>query len=377
VLCCCLAAEKTFNFVERRALAATPRSTTATQRSRPALAHVFSPAFSVFLLLLRAAMAAETLLATISSSRGAACAAAVERAAAAPAFFSFAAVLALPSVRELGPSHPAVALARLLAHGSLEDARAAPAGALPASFAPGSPAWRKAQAVTLQAAALRARELPYDALLAATGAGGDAELEALVRDAVYAGLLDGRLDARGRRLVVAHAAGRELPPGDAPALAALAADLKRWRAGIAGALDAVAATADAVAAGARAEGAWAADVGRAIDAAAAAAARAAAAKQAAADERSAHGGGHGGARGLGAYGFGEDEGDDDGEGGDGGGGGGGMDDDSPAGARGAARGGGARAAAGGGGARAPKRRAGPAGGVVAAGAAAPSAPGGR
>lgn len=222
------------------------------------------------------AMSDATILATIAACKGGACAGQIERAAAAPHFFNFAAVCRLESVRELGEAHPAAALARLLAYGTLADALALPPGALPASFAPGAPAFRKAQVVSLQAAALSSRSLSYDAARAATGARGDAELEALVLEAAYAGLLDARLDQRERRVAVAAAAGRGVPPGDATALDALARDLARWRAGIGGALDAVARTADAVAAGARAEGAWAAHVARAVDAAAVAAARAAA-----------------------------------------------------------------------------------------------------
>ena len=116
-----------------------------------------------------------------------------------------------------GAAAPAAAAFSALdtfAYGTRGDLSAEAAAVLSA------PALHKLQMLSLLTACARAVEVAYDAAAAAAACvADDAALEALWIDCVYRGLARGRLDARGRRVLVEWVAGRDVHPDAVASLA--------------------------------------------------------------------------------------------------------------------------------------------------------------
>ncbi|GMK59979.1 hypothetical protein CspeluHIS016_0901960 [Cutaneotrichosporon spelunceum] len=166
----------------------------------------------------------EPFLILARGTKGAGAAKAILDATAASGVYTFGELLEVASIKELesDPTHgKSYRLLQLFAYGTLADFTASPD-----AFPPLTPAHvTKLKHLTLLSLALQARALPYDQLTPALGAGSTPELEALIIDTIYAGLLTGKIHHHEQVLHVDSVTGRDLRPSG---LATVKAGLETW-----------------------------------------------------------------------------------------------------------------------------------------------------
>eukprot|EP00038_Savillea_parva_P010464 m.190545 g.190545 ORF g.190545 m.190545 type:complete len:250 (-) comp18051_c0_seq1:38-787(-) len=146
------------------------------------------------------------------NARGKALGLLIDQALSAPDLFVFGELLELPSVQQLQgtPEAGSLELLQLFAHGTYDD-YLANAERLP-TLRPEQ--LKKLRKLTIVSLAHTKKTLPYAELLAAVRVDTLRELEDLVIDAIYAGLLAGKLDQKRQHFTVDFAMGRDLREGD-------------------------------------------------------------------------------------------------------------------------------------------------------------------
>ena len=130
--------------------------------------------------------------------------------------------LLLPRPQIAGTSHaPSLELLKLFAYGTWSEYKAREAE-LPPLSQPQVLKLKKLSAVTFAA---QSKTLSYTLLMRELQLSGVRELEDLLIDCMYTGLISGRLDQQAGHLEVFSAAGRDVDPKE---LAGLAATLREW-----------------------------------------------------------------------------------------------------------------------------------------------------
>ncbi|KAK8853124.1 hypothetical protein IAR55_003825 [Kwoniella newhampshirensis] len=166
----------------------------------------------------------EPYLLLARSTKGAAAAKVIEDATAASGVYVFAELLELPNIQQLS-TDPSFSghyhLVRLFAFGTLADYEAN------TSIYPSLTCTHlvKLKHLTLVSLALQQRSLRYDQLLSALGIDSIRQLEDLIIDVIYAGLLGGKMHHHEKVLHVDWAAGRDLEDAD---LVKVQAGLENW-----------------------------------------------------------------------------------------------------------------------------------------------------
>lgn len=163
---------------------------------------------------------------------GGALAMTVTRCLSTPAFNAYSELLELLNVQGLpADSQHLCKLLELLAYGTLTDYRSNEAlfGPIP------DVVLERLKQVSVVQCALSSRKLEYDALRRDLELGTDAEVEALLMQAMYSGMVTGKMDQRGRSFEVTSAVGRDVRPAN---LEAIISRLRTWRGAITAAQDA-------------------------------------------------------------------------------------------------------------------------------------------
>jgi len=169
------------------------------------------------------------------NSRGRACVAIIQQAISTPGLFVFGELLDQPSIQELDSNpetKPAYSLLRLFAHGTFAEYKANMH-----LFPPLTPQQiiklKQLTIVSLSAEhkvrscvgfsflhfrgylllLFSVKILPYDVLLQQIDISNVRELEDLIIDSIYQGMIRGKLDQRYKHLEVQFAIGRDLRPG--------------------------------------------------------------------------------------------------------------------------------------------------------------------
>ncbi|KAL9935220.1 hypothetical protein V8E36_005568 [Tilletia maclaganii] len=197
--------------------------------------------------------ALEPFLLLAKSARGAAAVKLIEQATSAPGCYVFSELLDVEGIKQLATSEhaPAYHLLEIFAYGTLTDYLAAAGPGSSPPLPPLSDAQRtKLQRLTLVTHAGRARVLDYYDLALALGVGPSAdslgapvpssstaqpgllseanvrELEDIIIEAIYAGVLSGKLNQKLRRFEVEAAMGRDVKGGQE--LAEVSSALQAW-----------------------------------------------------------------------------------------------------------------------------------------------------
>lgn len=147
----------------------------------------------------------------------------VQQALNAKRVFVFGELLAMPTVQALkGTEHGAhLDLLEIFAYGTYADWQAKQAS-LPALTPPQR---TKLRQLSLASLSRDAAVVPYATISEALDVPAVRDLEDLIIEAVYAGLVAGKMDQMRKEFRVAKAAGRDVRPGD---VAAMAARLDAW-----------------------------------------------------------------------------------------------------------------------------------------------------
>lgn len=145
-------------------------------------------------------------------------------ATADPYLYQFGELLSFPTIAALPntPHHKSHQLLLLFAYGSVDDYRA-----IPSSFPPLSePHWKKLRVLTLVSLANGNSILHYQTLQDKLGVSTVREVEDVVLDAIYAGMVRARMDQRAARVEILSAVGRDVvsPTG----VADMIATMKAW-----------------------------------------------------------------------------------------------------------------------------------------------------
>lgn len=143
------------------------------------------------------------------SARGAAAKGLVEQAVASPGVYVFGELLACPSIAELANSPGTKAhhdLLTLFAFGTYDDFVAQRAHLPPLNDA----MLLKLRQLTIVSLATKNRRIPYSTLLNVLRLNNVRELEDIVIDAVYKGIIQGKLDPRNQRLEIELWRGRDV-----------------------------------------------------------------------------------------------------------------------------------------------------------------------
>nr|XP_018260980.1 uncharacterized protein I303_06697 [Kwoniella dejecticola CBS 10117]OBR83138.1 hypothetical protein I303_06697 [Kwoniella dejecticola CBS 10117] len=155
----------------------------------------------------------EPYLLLARSTKGAAAAKIITDATAAPGIYVFSELLEVPNIQELSADSTYQGhyqLLRLFAYGSLSDYENSTS-----AYPPLSPAHLlKLKHLTLVSLALQHRSLTYDQLLSALRIESIRQLEDLIIDVIYAGLLGGKMHHHEKVLHIDWVSGRDLEEKD-------------------------------------------------------------------------------------------------------------------------------------------------------------------
>ncbi|OCF77234.1 hypothetical protein I204_01220 [Kwoniella mangroviensis CBS 8886] len=155
----------------------------------------------------------EPFLLLARSTKGAAAAKIIVDATAAPGVYAFSELLELPNIQELStdPSYQNhYRLLQLFAYGTLTDYESNPS-----SYPSLSPTHiLKLKHLTVVSLALQHRSLTYDQLLSALRLDTIRQLEDLIIDVIYAGLLGGKMHHHEKVLHIDWVSGRDLQEKD-------------------------------------------------------------------------------------------------------------------------------------------------------------------
>jgi COP9 signalosome complex subunit 7 len=141
-------------------------------------------------------------------TKGKATALIIQQALSAPNVFVFGEMLEMPNVQELAQTEDAkyLELLKIFAYGSFADYKAG-------SFPQLTPAQiKKLKQLTIVSLAQQSKVIPYDVLQKQLEIAELRELEDLIIESIYQGIIQGQLDQRNRQLEVEHALGRDLKP---------------------------------------------------------------------------------------------------------------------------------------------------------------------
>lgn len=145
-------------------------------------------------------------------------------ATADPQLYQFGELLSFPTIAALSNTsqHRFHQLLRLFAHGSVDDYCAAPSSFPPLT----EPHWKKLRVLTLASLANGNSVLHYQTLQNKLAVSSVREVEDVVLDAIYAGMIRARMDQRAARVEILGAVGRDVvtPTG----IADMIATLKAW-----------------------------------------------------------------------------------------------------------------------------------------------------
>ncbi|WWC91599.1 uncharacterized protein L201_006545 [Kwoniella dendrophila CBS 6074] len=166
----------------------------------------------------------EPYLLLARSTKGASAAKIISDVTAAPGIYTFSELLDLPNIQQLStdPTHQSYyQLLRLFAYGTLTDYESGSS-----SYPPLIPSQiLKLKHLTLVTLALQHRSLSYDQLLSELRLDSIRQLEDLIIDVIYAGLLGGKMHHHEKVLHVDWVAGRDLEEKN---LMAVQAGLTNW-----------------------------------------------------------------------------------------------------------------------------------------------------
>ena len=162
------------------------------------------------------ALASFLLLA--KSAKGVAATSLIKQVLEHPSIFVFGELLSMPNIMELAHAGHASSfnLLKIFAYGTWSDYQAAAATLPPLTPAQES----KLKKLTVLTHALRTKMLGYATLMRELPLGSVREVEDLLIDCIYSGLLEGRMDQAEQQLEVFSCAGRDLDPSEIPALCA-------------------------------------------------------------------------------------------------------------------------------------------------------------
>jgi len=143
--------------------------------------------------------------------KGKALVAVIQQALSAPNIYVFGELLDMPNVQQLigTDDQKSVDLLKIFAFGTYADYKANAAN-LPVLNAL---ALTKLKQLTIVTLAARQKVIPYSTLLAELEVGNLRELEDLIIECLYQGLVSGKLDQKAKQLEVDTSMGRDLKPG--------------------------------------------------------------------------------------------------------------------------------------------------------------------
>eukprot|EP01116_Phalansterium_solitarium_P016126 TRINITY_DN3672_c0_g1_i1.p1 TRINITY_DN3672_c0_g1~~TRINITY_DN3672_c0_g1_i1.p1 ORF type:complete len:278 (+),score=37.63 TRINITY_DN3672_c0_g1_i1:88-921(+) len=144
------------------------------------------------------------------SSKGKAVSAIIGQATGAPNVFVFGELLELPTVQQLAGTEESkfLELLKIFAYGSFSDYKAA-AAELPELSVNQS---RKLKQLSIVSLAFKDKVIPYAVLQQALDIAEVRELEDLIIDSIYQGVIAAKLDQRQSQLEVEYTMGRDLRP---------------------------------------------------------------------------------------------------------------------------------------------------------------------
>jgi len=145
------------------------------------------------------------------SSKGKGCVAVIQQVLANPSSFVFGEMLEQPNVKALaeGENKPWYDTLALFAYGTYGQWKASPK-----NFGELSPVLiKKLRQLTVVSIASVQKSIPYPVLLQELGLDQVRDLEDLIIDCIYAGIIKGKLDQHEQRFQVDWAMGRDIRPG--------------------------------------------------------------------------------------------------------------------------------------------------------------------
>ncbi|XP_038642112.1 COP9 signalosome complex subunit 7a-like [Scyliorhinus canicula] len=165
----------------------------------------------------------EQFLLLAKTVRGAALVALINQLLEVPGVYVFGEFLEIPNIQELmtGPYAPSYQLLSLFAYGTFSDYMANAAN-LPALTAAQKNKMRHLSIVSMAA---RVKSIPYSVLLLELELKNLRELEDLIIEAIYADVVQGKLDQRNQLLEVDYSIGRDIRPQD---ISSMARTLQEW-----------------------------------------------------------------------------------------------------------------------------------------------------
>jgi len=146
------------------------------------------------------------------SAKGKACAAVIQQALSAANVYVFGELLDMANVQQLAGTEDAkmLELLKIFAFGTWQDYKANAA-----TFGPLTPSQtKKLKQLTIVTLASQSKLIPYTVLQQQLEIQELRELEDLIIDAVYQGIIQGSLDQKSKQLEVEFSMGRDLKPDD-------------------------------------------------------------------------------------------------------------------------------------------------------------------
>jgi len=144
------------------------------------------------------------------NAKGKACAALIQQALSAPNVLVFGELLDNQNVQQLAGTEESKSLdlLKIFAYGSYADYKAHAANLPPLTLAQA----KKLKQLTLVSLSSKSRLIPYSVLQEQLDISALRDLEDLIIDAIYQGIIQGSLDQRKQQLEVEFAMGRDLQP---------------------------------------------------------------------------------------------------------------------------------------------------------------------
>uniref|UniRef100_A0A7S2JF62 PCI domain-containing protein n=1 Tax=Haptolina brevifila TaxID=156173 RepID=A0A7S2JF62_9EUKA len=160
------------------------------------------------------------------SAKGAACESLIKSVLDSPGVYVFGELLEMPNVQALAGTsvEPSLELLKIFAYGTWKDYKAAEARLPPLT----EPQAIKLKRLTVVSLASASKQVAYDVLLRELEMTGVRELEDLLIECAYGGLVQGRFDQAAGQLHVFSCSSRDVHPDD---LIAMSTTLLNWHGG--------------------------------------------------------------------------------------------------------------------------------------------------
>jgi len=152
--------------------------------------------------------AIQTFVLLSKSAKGKACAAVIQQALSTPNVYVFGELLEMPNVQQLAETEDkkVLELLKIFAYGTYRDYKAG-------SFPPLTPTQtKKLKQLTIVSLSAQSKVIPYSILQQELDIAELRELEDLIIDAVYQGIIHGQLDQKKKQLEVENCMGRDIRP---------------------------------------------------------------------------------------------------------------------------------------------------------------------